>query len=443
MPFISIRDDQHPFLVFLNEYKPMPWHEGYVYNLMQESSFVRISTRGIQHMFFPLLTEVVKGSFASSGVCNLTKNALCHFDMSDTDMLFFPTDVVDIPDQFDALTKTNHMYLSQYTNASACSNAQSNRLIVQNDTRYEVSLCDLLDSNLDIVWHNNYIYWRQDTTSTFEYAVISIVGIYLLSLLTSNVLHLTGYTEKTSNQHDQAHQPGEPEPDQPDQANQQEQQDENTHELHGTKKTTANVQTSRLYAVLLLLIQIYLHIAMYQSTYHLLITKADQVTVIGLSVFISIQYVYYYFDVWYNWVFGCNNNSQSNNHGQNAESESQKTFSLIVAYVFLLITRVYYTLDTPYLTILSALFLFRSWHKFFTLHIQSILKPPDGTTDWGHGQNKPALFVLSLLADLFVSFNLLHLLSTLSTHVVIQQLQIFAVVLISGMLALSMVLLIL
>ena len=408
MPFISIRDDQHPFLVFLNEYKPMPWHEGYVYNLMQESSYFRISTRGIQHTHFPLLPSVVDGSFASSGVCNLTKNALCHFDMPSTDMLFFPTDVVDIPDRFDALTKNNHMYLSQYTNASACTNGQSGRLIVQNDTRYEVSLCDLLDSNLDIVWHNNYIYWRQDTTSTFEYAVICIVGIYLLSLLTSNVLHLTGYKEKNMNTEDQ-----------------------DTEESSANATVHANIQSSRLYAVLLLLVQVYLWVAMYQSTYHLLVTQSEQVTVIGLSIFIVIQYVVYYWDVWYNWL-GTNDNKQS------GESESQRSFSLIVAYVFLLITRVYYTLDTPYLTILSGLFLFRSWHKFFTLHTKPGLKCNTLTEALSCSAQ-----LVSLLADLFVSFNLLHILSTLSTHIVMQHLQIFAVVLVSCMSALSMMLLVL
>ena len=39
------------------------------------------------------------------------------------------------------------------------------------DVQYEVSLCDLLDSNMDILldYHTNQLHWRQDKTTAVEY----------------------------------------------------------------------------------------------------------------------------------------------------------------------------------------------------------------------------------------------------------------------------------
>jgi hypothetical protein len=44
-----------------------------------------------------------------------------------------------------------------------CSSASANRRLNVDDTRYEVSLCDLTDANLEFVFkpYENILYWRQ------------------------------------------------------------------------------------------------------------------------------------------------------------------------------------------------------------------------------------------------------------------------------------------
>lgn len=49
-------------------------------------------------------------------------------------------------------------------------------------------MCDLLDSNLDVVFDRGTVYWRQDTTGTWVYLLISILSIYLVSCVSDNIV---------------------------------------------------------------------------------------------------------------------------------------------------------------------------------------------------------------------------------------------------------------
>jgi len=56
------------------------------------------------------------------------------------------------------------------------------------DQRYEVSLCDLLDSNLDVILLDDTIAWRQDTTAVWIYIIISLFCIYLIRFISENIV---------------------------------------------------------------------------------------------------------------------------------------------------------------------------------------------------------------------------------------------------------------
>jgi hypothetical protein len=83
-----------------------------------------------------------------------------------------------------------HAFLEHFNNSSPCTYAASNREIATSDTRYEVSLCDLLNANLDFVLTKDRVFWRQDSTTADEYVLFSLLGIILVSQLASNIMHI-------------------------------------------------------------------------------------------------------------------------------------------------------------------------------------------------------------------------------------------------------------
>ena len=175
---MSIRDDSYPFLVFVDNNIPFAWNTGFMYSLLLESTFVRINSRGLQHSQIPIHIEKSKWNRA---LCMPTPNAFCEFSEKNETMLMFPNTVVDMPDNFELLQPQSHPFLKHFgkTDYSPCTYKYSNRVINSGDLRYEVSLCDVLNANLDFVLDlkENTIYWREDTTSTFLYVMYSILAI--------------------------------------------------------------------------------------------------------------------------------------------------------------------------------------------------------------------------------------------------------------------------
>ena len=48
MPFVSIQDSSHPFLVLNDNSGPLPWNYGSLYSERLSSDYVRVTRRGIQ-----------------------------------------------------------------------------------------------------------------------------------------------------------------------------------------------------------------------------------------------------------------------------------------------------------------------------------------------------------------------------------------------------------
>jgi len=62
------------------------------------------------------------------------------------------------------------VFTDKFPNGSSCTSANSGRVFEALDKRYEVSLCDLLDSGVDFVYDHKgqRMHWREDTTSRWE-----------------------------------------------------------------------------------------------------------------------------------------------------------------------------------------------------------------------------------------------------------------------------------
>ena len=122
-------------------------------------------------------------------------------------------------------------------------------------------------------------------------------------------------------------------------------------------------------------------------------------------------------------------------YDQTSRDERDTSFSLLVAFILLLIMLVYKTFDTPYLTLMTTLFLMRSWLKLFLFRHE---------TQSQTKLYKMALLFLSTCLDFVVAIHLLLLVessvkfgSSLSSAMY-SNLHLFVIILTSFIVALCM-----
>jgi hypothetical protein len=180
-----------PFLVEAGDTAPRPWQHGDQFAQRMAAKFIRVTPKGIQ----TCNQAKLRGGLFNNSVwqtlnCIPVHGALCV--VPEGNMRVFPTSVVDMPVNFNNIEPLNG-YLSNFQNGSACTSRSTGRILNASDVNYEISLCDLLDSNLDIVVNHTsgQMFWRQDSRTTTFYVVVSITALFFLSCITSTIIDMT------------------------------------------------------------------------------------------------------------------------------------------------------------------------------------------------------------------------------------------------------------
>lgn len=297
MPFITIRNNAFPNLVFGDATQVMPWDHGTIYSLRLKSTFLRITQRGLQYSMSSTAPIMANGIWKSAS-CTPTHDGLCATSKSDGGMVWFPDTKVDIPDNF-ALIPENS-YLVDFANGTACTSSSTGRSVTMFDERYEVSLCDLLDSNLDVVYIDENIYWRQDKTELWLYLLISVVSIYLVSCVSENIVA----------------------------------------SVNNNSNSDIGHQKYSIYLTLLLIF----YVIYAENTVSLLLTKEDIDLCLHLVIYVVVQGIVLQFKAPHE-LYG-------------------SRISLLTACIALLTLRVHYSFDNPYMIVLSIMFGTRSFFKF-------------------------------------------------------------------------------
>lgn len=190
MVYSTVRDDTHPHLVIGEHPEVQPWAHGKMFNIRSRSTFLRFSSRGFEYSNAHI-HALPKESKWHPQTCTPAPNALCQEILSPAKQLWFPDSVVDVPDDWSQIPQTDITRLVNETRA--CISTDSQRTINTLDTRYEISLCDLIDSNLNIIYAHDpidktpTIHWAQDTTSMYEYFIIAVIALYLVSSVSQNI----------------------------------------------------------------------------------------------------------------------------------------------------------------------------------------------------------------------------------------------------------------
>lgn len=182
-----MQDTAFPYLVFDADAGPLPWTHGSLLALRLGARFLRITPRGLHYsLHAPLAVDAALDAFHSVG-CAPSSEALCE-ETGGSRMLYFSTGSVDLPDDWRTLFPND--FVQRFPNGSSCSSDFTGRVIRTADRQYEVSLCDLLDSNLDIVLDTQArrLYWRVDSTWTLDYVFVAVLAVYLISAVSQNMV---------------------------------------------------------------------------------------------------------------------------------------------------------------------------------------------------------------------------------------------------------------
>jgi hypothetical protein len=314
-PFETIQRQSAPYLVFGSNSEPLSWIHGTLLRLRLKSTFIRITARGLQ--YYTRNDFMIDDAAWDRVTCLPSATALCEED-STARMLYFDTGEVDVPDDWALLMQTKNGFLERFPNGTSCSGSDTGRTLRICDVWYELSLCDLLDRNLDIILRprDNTLYWRVNSMPTWEYFGIAFVAIYLIASLSHNLVHVL--TDAVVSEKERSR-----------------------------RSVTMTVQLVVVSVVLAYCLVYYVY-SMFSCTdcagTHIL-TTSDRVLTAHL-LFIGIM------DTFFLWQFRVH---VTLNHAGN--------ISLITSCLILLLVRVYETTDTPYLTVLCCFFGARSIYK--------------------------------------------------------------------------------
>lgn len=331
MPLLSIESDSFPYLNLAGKVVADSWGHGKLYSLRLASSFLRITSKGLQFNTVGTFdaNNVAFETSWKSFQCNVDENALCLEPINQMPVFPSPTgDTVLVSQNSFASIPVKNSYLAVFDHDNACNRSATGRTLTLEDNRYSITLCDLIDQNLDIfvIFNNDGIklHWRRDDTSVWLLVFLAVVSIYLVSCIAQNIVNTI----------------------QP-----------NKHQTHLREIIAQRVVTLILSVILLFDFAL---MGQLNSEWHnskdFVIMQADHRLLWHLLVYVFCELVYQGYE-----DFMC---LKRKNH--------QRTFassvSILIACLVLISFRIHFTADNPYIAILTGLFGVRTWYKQLQLY---------------------------------------------------------------------------
>jgi hypothetical protein len=179
MPFVSINGNMFPNLYHDN--RKIEWNSGPMYEVQISCSTVKINRDRIQWYEY--------GTFHPSRLwrrmpCEPARSALCSIvqDSPPASVLVFPTGPVEVPVDVDQLQLPRDFSSFMLdTEGLHCNRPTSNRVLSFTDNSYEISMCDLVDGNFELVLEpdNNMLFIRQRSTDVWTLVALSVLSLYL------------------------------------------------------------------------------------------------------------------------------------------------------------------------------------------------------------------------------------------------------------------------
>ena len=307
MPYAAIDHSAMPHLVLTDQRQQLPWHHGSLFTSRLASGYTRVNDFGL--LFGRTRSCRLRADMINwhSESCKVSAEALCEQMAGNrSQMLFLPRGTVEIPEDFTRLLPNS--FTLAFPNGSSCEHGHSGRQSTQLDDRYEVSLCDLVDGKLDLVYDNaaGRMYWRQDSTPLATKIFVSVLGVYIVSCVAENIKNIIN-------------------------------------------KRSA-VPSRNQHAVLLCTVLFISYELWQHDLAPCIVTQSELDLFYVLYVYAALECVLQLDAV--------------------CTSALRSFISPLTACLFLLLLRVYYTFDTPYILPLTILFGTRNWYKVLCVRVE-------------------------------------------------------------------------
>lgn len=183
MPSLSILHSSFPMLARADTGHVVDWGKDEMYSVLLTSTSIRINRLGVS--WCPLCGHSALGStgmlrhvwmlqgWSTSMECLPVTNALCTASVGPDRITFFPTDLVHVP----------LLQSVFFAGVHPCNSKTANRQITSSVTEYDVSLCDVLDRNLEFVvdLHANRLYWKQELKPMWWSLLLTISSLYFFT----------------------------------------------------------------------------------------------------------------------------------------------------------------------------------------------------------------------------------------------------------------------
>lgn len=265
-------------------------------------------------------------------VCKRDMYALCVEDTSNMALFGSKDSQISVGGN-DAQYRVRNTYLNAFGGDTACNVSSSNRLWSDSNA-YSVTLCDLVDAQLDlfVVYDDTEdirVFWRQDNTSTFLLIILAMLSIYLVSCVAQNIVKTISHSNNSPI----------------------------------VNEIPVSQRAVTLFVWILLVLDFYTTLLQTPPSNDFFILRHDRVVAIHLLFYVIVELFFQ--------TAAHLARLQYNNTGVHGvfqlhtiPTHYTSSVSILIACLLLISLRIHFTLDNPYLVVLTALFGIRSWYKF-------------------------------------------------------------------------------
>jgi hypothetical protein len=203
MPSIALSRSNFPFLTRTDWRTSIQWNHGELYSSLLSTSFVRVSERGIWWcVTCQLATDSFWAHVPERLPCLPAHDVLCQVPGSanrSSVMRLFPSTQVRVPPELrvlstpDASTNLGKLWAVV---ANGCQGAEASRSVVFGNFNYDVSLCDLVHSQLDFVFYPrlNQVSWRERKHAVWNSVVVTVllscIVLFLFTRVCANLANM-------------------------------------------------------------------------------------------------------------------------------------------------------------------------------------------------------------------------------------------------------------
>lgn len=194
--FVSISDKAYPFINEVSSGLTLAWSYGSYAQLTRSSIALRVNERGVNFIHTGSVRDLATSSSWTAHDCYDSTTSLCV--LRDGSRVF-PFDRVSIAANRSRVSPD----IAEVALEGCRSTRESRRRISDLIYTYDISLCDVVDSRLDVLYLSleNRVLLRRNATPLWVYVLVSLVSVYLVSSIAQNVSALLSTeknTEKTT-----------------------------------------------------------------------------------------------------------------------------------------------------------------------------------------------------------------------------------------------------